>query len=201
MATASVTPSRPHGPDEVRAAVLVAADELFAERPPGAVTVREIAERAQVNHALVHRYFGTKEDLMRAVLEHNASGAEGVAAGAARAVGADDIVSFGLEHPGYLRAFLAVQLSEEWDEDVVPETLPLLQSAVATLGAEQARLGVRDPAVSAAMAVAAIGSLVAAWCTIAPVVHRTPGPADPAREHAELREAARAIWARALSER
>lgn len=201
MTAAPVTTPRPHGPDEVRAAVLVAATDLFAERPPGAVTVREIAERAHVNHALVHRYFGTKEDLMRAVLEHNASSSEGAAAAVAEPVGVDELVTFGLEHPGYLRAFLAVQLSEEWDEDVVPEALPLLERASVTLAAEQARLGLREPALSAGMAVAAIGSLVAAWWTIGPVVHRAPGAPDAGREHAELREAARAIWARALSER
>ena len=32
-----------------------AATALFAERPSGHVTVRDIAERADVNHALVHR--------------------------------------------------------------------------------------------------------------------------------------------------
>lgn len=201
MTAAPATSSRPHGPDEVRAAVVIAATELFAERPPGAVTVREIAERAQVNHALVHRYFGTKEDLLRAVLEHNARTAESAAAGAGAPPDVDDVVTFGLEHPGYLRAFLAVQLSEEWDEDVVPASLPLLARAVETLSAEQARRGLRDPALSPPTAVAAIGALLAAWWTVGPLVHRVPGTPDGAREEAELREAGRAIWARALTER
>jgi AcrR family transcriptional regulator len=53
-------------------AVLDAAAELLVEVGPHAATVRAIAERAGVNHALVHRYFGTKEDLVRAVLVREA---------------------------------------------------------------------------------------------------------------------------------
>jgi len=54
--------------EEVSRALIGAAAELFAERPSGRVTVREIAARAGVNPALVHRYFGSKQDLMRAAM-------------------------------------------------------------------------------------------------------------------------------------
>jgi len=50
-------------------AVLDSATELLSHRPPSAVTVREIAERAGVSHTLVHRYFGSKNELIRRVLE------------------------------------------------------------------------------------------------------------------------------------
>jgi AcrR family transcriptional regulator len=36
------------------------------------VTIRRIAETAGVNHALVHRYYGTKDELLAAVLEQEA---------------------------------------------------------------------------------------------------------------------------------
>jgi TetR/AcrR family transcriptional regulator, repressor for neighboring sulfatase len=58
----------PHGRDEIRAAVLAAATALFAERSPRAVSVREIAAAAGVQHSLVHRHFGSKDDLVREVL-------------------------------------------------------------------------------------------------------------------------------------
>ncbi|MFD0391534.1 TetR/AcrR family transcriptional regulator [Tistrella bauzanensis] len=48
-----------------------AADALFAEKGPNAVTVREIAARAEVNHGLVHRHFGSKEALLDAVLDRH----------------------------------------------------------------------------------------------------------------------------------
>jgi TetR/AcrR family transcriptional regulator, repressor for neighboring sulfatase len=52
-------------------AILGAAEELFEARGYEAVTVRDIAERAGVSHALVHQYAGSKEDLFRAVLSRN----------------------------------------------------------------------------------------------------------------------------------
>jgi AcrR family transcriptional regulator len=52
------------------AAVLTAAAELFAERGPGATSIRDIAARSGVNHGLVYRHFGTKQELLAAVLDH-----------------------------------------------------------------------------------------------------------------------------------
>ena len=56
------------GREQTTAAILEAAEELFAEQGFSAVTVRAIAERAGVSHALVHRYLGSKADIYRAVL-------------------------------------------------------------------------------------------------------------------------------------
>ena len=60
----------PVGKDDVVAAALSAAAELFAERGPGATSIRDIAARSKVNHGLIYRHFGTKEQLVGAVLEH-----------------------------------------------------------------------------------------------------------------------------------
>ncbi len=60
----------PTGRDEVAAAILEAATELFAERGPAATSIRDIAARSHVNHGLVFRHFGTKEQLVGAVLDH-----------------------------------------------------------------------------------------------------------------------------------
>jgi AcrR family transcriptional regulator len=54
----------------VAAAVLDAATDLFAERGPAATSIRDIAARSNVNHGLVFRHFGTKEQLVGAVLDH-----------------------------------------------------------------------------------------------------------------------------------
>ncbi len=51
-----------------RAALLAAAQELFAERGFERATVRDIAARAGVNQALLFRYFGSKDELFRAAL-------------------------------------------------------------------------------------------------------------------------------------
>lgn len=60
----------PTGREEVVAAILEAATDLFAERGPAATSIRDIAARSKVNHGLVFRYFGTKDQLVGSVLDH-----------------------------------------------------------------------------------------------------------------------------------
>lgn len=52
-----------------RSAIKEAAQKLFAQKGYSAAGVREIAAEAGVNPALVTRYFGSKEGLLRSVLE------------------------------------------------------------------------------------------------------------------------------------
>jgi TetR/AcrR family transcriptional regulator, repressor for neighboring sulfatase len=68
---ARTTESAPRGREETMTAVLRAAAELFADRSPAQVTIREIAQRANVNHSLVHRHFGTKAELLKAVIRQS----------------------------------------------------------------------------------------------------------------------------------
>jgi AcrR family transcriptional regulator len=58
------------GREATTVAILEAAEDLFSATGFGAVTVRDIAVRAGISHALVHRYLGSKEDVFRAVLAH-----------------------------------------------------------------------------------------------------------------------------------
>ena len=58
----------PRGREAVRAALIDAAAFCFAERGIKATSVREIAARANVNHGLVHRHFGSKDKLLRELL-------------------------------------------------------------------------------------------------------------------------------------
>jgi TetR/AcrR family transcriptional regulator, repressor for neighboring sulfatase len=59
------------GREATTAAILDAAEELFSADGFEAVTVRAIAARAGVSHALVHRYLGSKAEIFRAILERN----------------------------------------------------------------------------------------------------------------------------------
>jgi len=59
----------PRGDSAVtRQVILAAARELFAAHGVDGVSVRRIAAKAGVNHALVHRYFGAKHDMVAAIL-------------------------------------------------------------------------------------------------------------------------------------
>src|SRR5262249_1455258 len=72
---------RPWGREAVMTAILDAATALFAKRGPAAVSVRDIASAAGVNHALVHRHFGSKQAVLRAVLERTAHEMAAIVAG------------------------------------------------------------------------------------------------------------------------
>ena len=58
------------GPFERAEQLAVIALDLFAERNFAAVTIKDIAEVAQVNTALIYYYFKSKEDLFRAAIEY-----------------------------------------------------------------------------------------------------------------------------------
>jgi AcrR family transcriptional regulator len=65
----TTTARRPRGHDEIVRAVVEAASELFAARGPAAVSLRDVATRADVTLSQIHRHIGTKADLLAAVLE------------------------------------------------------------------------------------------------------------------------------------
>ena len=111
---------RPGAPD-TRAEILTSARGLFAAHGFGGTTMRAVAAGAGVDAALVHHYFGTKDDLFLAALDIPVDPRIVVA----------PVVAGGPEGAGerFLTAFLSV-----WDD---PEVRPSLL-AVAR--------GVMDPA-------------------------------------------------------
>jgi AcrR family transcriptional regulator len=62
------TGRRPGGAD-TRARILASARASFAERGYDAASIRDVAARAQVDPALVHHYFGSKQQLFVAAME------------------------------------------------------------------------------------------------------------------------------------
>jgi len=101
--------------EHVEDALITAAADLLGEIGPRAVSVRMIAERAGVNHGLVHHYFGGKADLLRAAMtrlveEHRAFATE---KSAGRAVPVPLALS---EDQRYLRAVVRAVL--DGDEEL-----------------------------------------------------------------------------------
>ena len=86
------------------AAMLEAAEELFAAYGFTAVSVRDIAKQAGVSHALVHRYLGNKDDIYRKVLQRNEDVMLAAAAGTNDLLEAvSHMFHEGLAHRQYLR--------------------------------------------------------------------------------------------------
>lgn len=69
MSTTAPRRGRRPGSPNTRAAILAVARQRFAQQGYAATSVRGIAAAAGVDSALVHHYFGTKEDLFVASLE------------------------------------------------------------------------------------------------------------------------------------
>jgi AcrR family transcriptional regulator len=61
-------PHSPHGDLNTRAEVLSAARTVFARRGFAAASMREVADAARVNKAMIYYHFRDKQDLYRAVL-------------------------------------------------------------------------------------------------------------------------------------
>jgi AcrR family transcriptional regulator len=104
------------GKHDTRAEILDAAREIFAERGYDHASVRQIAARAGFDPALVHHYFGTKEELFRATL-----GAPIDPAALLPQILAGDVDGLGER---VVRTFLGV-----WDS---PDTGPAMRATVRT---------------------------------------------------------------------
>ena len=122
MKTSARPSTRPQGRDEIRAAVISAARELVAERGPDGFSVRDIAARAGVNHALVHRHFGTKAEVLQEVLEtESALVAGAVAEWRSSGTGSpEELLSVLAAFPSYWRALVHAVL--EAPDVAVPGT-------------------------------------------------------------------------------
>jgi len=137
----------------VRVALLDAAADLFAARGPAAVSVRDVAARAGVNHGLVHRHFGSKEALIAATLDRLAESTAAPVRGAASAREVGEVVG-GAANDRFWRV-LAWSLLEGRDPARLQHDFPVLDELVGLVRAEHRRVGsTEEPRVVVVQAVA-----------------------------------------------
>ncbi|WP_430396673.1 TetR family transcriptional regulator [Ferrovibrio sp.] len=115
-------------------ALLAAATRLFAQRGFSGVSVRDIALAAKVNHGLVHRHFGSKEGLLRAVMQHQAdmlaqAAGQGIARGAAHRSLAEAVFAAAVQGDAYWR-ILARQLLDGADPRELQSDFPTLRRII-----------------------------------------------------------------------
>lgn len=156
-------PRRPPAPGDRRAhdALLASAIELFAQHGPASVSIRDVARHAHVNHGLVHRHFGTKDDLITEAIE---VGVSPLLPGALAPDGFDiDEVVRVMHHDSTPAKLIARTLVDDVAIGSVRHTYPLMHALVAA--AQQVPVQSRpnelaDPRLAAAAAGALVGGSV-----------------------------------------
>src|SRR5262245_44666129 len=66
---ANVNNESPRGRTEISDAILKATEQLLPKHNPTEISLRQIADAANINYSLIHRYFGTKEAVIMAAHE------------------------------------------------------------------------------------------------------------------------------------
>lgn len=178
---------------ETRDKILAAADTLFGELGFDATTTRDIAERSGINKALIHYHFGTKDELLEALLEgyyarlaatmqgalvtSKGAAKQGVRAGPAAQVEAllDAYADFLAAHHSFTRIVQREIASGRHVERVVERTLPMFRLGIDWLGSTFKRPPKDLDAVN--LLVTAYG-MVVTWFTWAEVLRRLTGK-DP----------------------
>lgn len=72
----AVRPGIAGGAEETHLRILAATREIYAGKGSRGTTTREVADRAGVNEATLFRHFGTKGQLLSAMLDHFSGGVE-----------------------------------------------------------------------------------------------------------------------------
>jgi AcrR family transcriptional regulator len=157
----------PWGREAVKEAVLKSATELFAARGYAAVSVRDIAQSAGVNHALVHRHFGTKQEVLKAALERTAGEFIAVAKEITDLrLDFKKLFAAAIEHAAYFRTLARITLEGEnlaefqRDFPTIKRMIELLDQRVNSIGKGTKRSG---SSVDARVQVAALVGLTMGW--------------------------------------
>lgn len=130
-------------PEETRARILAATDHLFGDLGFDATTTRDIAERSGVNKALIHYHFGSKEELLAALLDDyydrlTAALVTAIGRRTALEAQAEDVVDAYADFLAQNRTFCSIVQREvaggRHVERIVARTLPSFQLGTQWLG-------------------------------------------------------------------
>ena len=167
--------ARPTGRHDVMSALKQAALELLAEQGM-AFSIREVAGRANVNHGLVHRHFGSKQELVTAAIADRTRELSGlIAEGTTSPI---DAGSHGQPPTAVLLAHLILN-----DATSLIGT-PLASHAVVDLAGPH--VSARDP-LTAAHRAALANAISLGWTVFGAYSLDAAGAAPSAEVHAKLR--------------
>lgn len=161
------------------AAVLDGATSLFAARGPASVSVRDIAAEAGVNHGLVHRHFGSKHAVLRAMFERAADEMAAVAADMTDPQeGMGRLFAASAEHETYWRALARAILDGESPQTLQRE-VPTIQTLITLLEGKPKQARPRNTAscapFDAKVVVGTLSALMLGWLVFEPYLLTATG--------------------------
>ncbi len=175
-------------PEETREKILAATDQLFGDLGFDGTTTRDIAVVSGVNKALIHYHFGSKDELLEALLESyyerlGATLAEGLAKSAEPEAQAAHVADAYADFLAQNRTFCSIVQREvaggRHVEKLVLRTLPLFRLGAAWLG-EVAREA--PPTLEPVHVLTSVYGMVVSYFTYGKVLERLTGedPFSPA---------------------
>jgi AcrR family transcriptional regulator len=164
--------AKPTGRDEVIEAIIRATVELCVAGGPNEVSLRRVAERANVNYGLVHRHFGNKSAVVRAAMTRAYDGTyQAVKSSADLAEAIDHIL---VEGSGTLARVLAWGILQGQADDVIPaESLTLRR--LGELAASEFGVGTADEALATRALVGTLVGALLGWRLFEPYLTRGLG--------------------------
>ena len=177
--------------------LIVATAQLLGEVGPRALSVRAIAERAGVNHGLVHHYFGGKDALLQAAMERLVHEHFEYAMAQSRRQPLPAPLGL-IGDPTYLRAVVRAVLDNEMTlaSTEITEDVSVPRNVLRHVAAAQKQ---KEPSVEVKASVGLGMALEMGWAALEPFIFAVVG-AENEQEQGELRFEARKLRSRILTE-
>lgn len=164
--------AKPTGRDEVIEAIIQATVQLCVAGGPNEVSLRRVAERAQVNYGLVYRHFGTKSAVVKAAMSRAYDATYQVVKSSKSLGEAMDHIL--LEGSGSLARVLAWGILQGQADDVIPaESLTLRR--VAELAANEFGATTAEEALASRALVGTLIGALLGWRLFEPYLTRGLG--------------------------
>ena len=156
-------------PESTKRRIFEAAVGEFAEHGSAGARVDRIAVKARANKESIYRYFGTKEELLRRVIDQyiDELGEQMMPKTADLAEYADDLSRFHVEHPEFLRMSLWEGL--EYDGELDAGSLERRRQHYAdklVAVEQQQRDGIIDPDLDPRLLLAVVFGMVNYWFSL-----------------------------------
>lgn len=168
--------------------LIAATAELLGEVGPRSLSVRAIAERAGVNHGLVHHYFGGKDALLQAAMERLVHSHHDYAMEQSRQQPLPAPFAL-IGDPVYLRAVVRSVLDNEMSlaRTELTEDVSVPHNAMLHVAAEQ---GMANPTVELKAAVGLGMAMEMGWAALEQFIFSVVDASSP-EEQERIRDAAR----------